>query len=105
MAATGQQMRNDDQPAQYQTGSMSNSSPYGQPHPQAQYSPYASSQDRSQAAGMSDTAVPCNYIAGNSLVYSASASASPDETGSMSQPYALQNGQYSTNGKGTMGSK
>ena len=99
MAATGQQMQNGAQPAQYQNGSMSNGSPYGQPHPQAQYSPYASSQGRSQAAGMTDTAVPCNNTAGNSQVYSASASASPDETGSMSQPYALQNGQYSTNEK------
>ena len=99
MAAQGQQMQNGAQPAQYQNGSMSNGSPYGQPQPQAQYSPYASSQDRSQAAVMTDTAVPCSNTAGNSLVYSASASASPDETGSMSQPYALQNGQYSTNEK------
>ena len=99
MDATGQQMQNGAQPGQYQNGSMSNGSPYGQPHPQAQYSPYASSQDRSQAAVMTDTAVPCSNTAGNSLVYSASASASPDETGSMCQPYALQNGQYSTNEK------
>lgn len=99
MDATGQQMQNGAQPGQYQNGSMSNGSPYGQPQPQAQYSPYASSQGRSQAAGMTDTAVPGSNTAGNSLVYSASASASPDETGSMSQPYALQNGQYSTNEK------
>ena len=103
MAATGQQMQNGAQPAHYQNGSMSNGSPYGQPQPQpqhqAQYSPYASSQGRSQAAGLTDTAVPGNNTAGNRQVYSASASASPDETGSMSQPYALQNGQYSTNEK------
>ncbi|MCK0535595.1 MULTISPECIES: DnaT-like ssDNA-binding domain-containing protein [unclassified Anaerobiospirillum] len=99
MAAQGQQMQNGAHPGQYQNGSMSNGSPYGQPQPQPQYSPYGSSQGRSQAAGMTDTAVTCSNTAGNSLVYSASASASPDETGSMSQPYALQNGQYSTNEK------